>query len=624
MPKLALPILFAGLASTSPLAAQGPPVTFEDVTQSAFLNNASGGTSFGAGSWGDFDGDGDPDLWLSNHARLARLFQNQGDGTFVEVTGQMFPGVGATDSHGAVWGDFDRDGDLDLFESVGAMRGTGYNRLWRNDYPGPFVDVAQSRGLGFPDQRGRTPLWFDWNEDGLLDLVQASYPGTGSEDSIFTQLPSGLFQKVGAAEGFTPSGGDTRVVQLADLDADGKPELVFHDGAPFPTQAWNYSASGFTPMPLGSAQRGFKGAQDFVAADFDNDLDQDIYLTRDAWWVSSEVGIGQGGELRISVKVDAGGARIRFSCPGDLILKAPIKSPQDKIFLGQNRVPANANPVPLAFDDSRVLGINPGTPGVERALYLGRDPAGDTWQLDLASDREEFINVVVQSASPIQILDAPKNEYGFADAMLIQNEAAGIDAKVLSNQLKGRGAVAGDFDNDGDLDLYVVRSGTAVNQANVLLENIGGGQYRPWSRDAGVLGTLRGVGDNVSLVDYDEDGFLDLFLTNGFADDTLALNAPVVLLRNEGNGHHWLQIDLDGTSSNPSGIGAVVYVRTAAGTQRRDQMGGVHRFTQNHERLHFGLGDETLVQEIRVCWPNGHIQTLTNVSVDQILTIQQP
>jgi hypothetical protein len=92
-------------------------IKFKDVSADAGINHA--GQSFGA-SWGDFDADGWPDLWVGNHDSKPTLYLNKQDGTFENIIDQVWSGDPNADTHGAAWADFDNDGDQDLIELVGA------------------------------------------------------------------------------------------------------------------------------------------------------------------------------------------------------------------------------------------------------------------------------------------------------------------------------------------------------------------------------------------------------------------------------------------------------------------------------------------------------------------------
>ena len=180
-----------------------------------------------------------------------------------------------------------------------------------------------------------------------------------------------------------------------------------------------------------------------------------------------------------------------------------------------------------------------------------------------------------------------------------QTEVSGLRPSLV-----GSGAVAADFDNDGDVDLYTI---------DFLHENQGDGTFIsiPDARGAAFPSTDDITA--VTTVDYDVDGFIDLFVT--------ALPAPGRLLRNQGNGNHWLEIDLEGTISNRDGIGASVYVTAGGKTQLREQSGGVHKWSQNHQRLHFGIGDNTVIDTIEIRWPSGRVQHFDNVAADRLIQI---
>ena len=211
------------------------------------------------------------------------------------------------------------------------------------------------------------------------------------------------------------------------------------------------------------------------------------------------------------------------------------------------------------------------------------------------------------------------------DDRLLFNTAQGLvnasGGSGISNNDNGQGVAVADFDNDMDVDIYVVRgiNGTG-NLANLLYENQGDGTFVAVPNAGGAEGTTVGIGDNVTTADYDVDGFVDLFVTNGTSSAT---DGPQQLFRSQGNGNSWLQIDLTGVVSNADGIGAQVYVTAGGVTQRRDQMGGVHERSQNHSRLHFGLAQNAQIDLIEIFWPSGATQRIENISANQVLSITE-
>ena len=121
--------------------------------------------------------------------------------------------------------------------------------------------------------------------------------------------------------------------------------------------------------------------------------------------------------------------------------------------------------------------------------------------------------------------------------------------------------------------------------------------------------------------DYDVDGFMDLFVTNGLhlypEPPNYTSGGPDKLFRNLGNANHWAEFDLRGTVSNRDGIGATVIVTAGGKTQRREANGGYKRWAQNDRRLHFGLGPNSTMN-VSVRWPSGTVNNYANVPADRL------
>ena len=160
-----------------------------------------------------------------------------------------------------------------------------------------------------------------------------------------------------------------------------------------------------------------------------------------------------------------------------------------------------------------------------------------------------------------------------------------------------------DYDNDGFLDLYIVNEG----QDNQLFHNDGDGTFTDVTDEAWPLG----VSDGVVWADYDNDGDLDLA-------------APNVVIRNDlSTGNHWLDVHLMGTCTNTSAIGARISLTANGLTQTREISGKEARLSQGSLIAHFGMGPADLIDTLQIRWPSGYAQTMENISSDQVIEIRE-
>jgi len=180
--------------------------------------------------------------------------------------------------------------------------------------------------------------------------------------------------------------------------------------------------------------------------------------------------------------------------------------------------------------------------------------------------------------------------------------------------------VAADLDNDADVDLFVQCTSHLNDTPDRVFLNRGSGTFQEVAVAEANRPAVSGRGDTVTVADFDRDGFLDMFLTHG-ENGGPGKAGPHRLLRNRGGGGHWLQVDLQGVISNPAGIGATVQIVADGTTQIRVQDGGLHKYAQDHARLHFGLGTAETVDTLIVRWPSGIEQLLGPVAADQLVTV---
>jgi hypothetical protein len=180
-------------------------------------------------------------------------------------------------------------------------------------------------------------------------------------------------------------------------------------------------------------------------------------------------------------------------------------------------------------------------------------------------------------------------------------------------------AVWADFDNDGFLDLYVTRSDANghSNAPNVLFLNQRNGTFRDETALAHAAGTTVGRGDTAAVADFDQNGFQDLLLANGSTKSP----GPFQLLRNEGTANHWLRI-IPLTATGSIALGTKVWATSNGVTQYREFFDNNSAPTSHELVVHFGTGNAGSVDLLRVQWDDGTSTTLQGVATNQVIVLQ--
>lgn len=435
------------------------------------------GSGYGV-AWGDYDNDGDQDLYVSNYSFGSKLYRNDGGGVFTSPFASTTPPNDNFDGTGVAWGDYDNDGDLDLYL---AQANGQANKLFRNDGGGVFTDATNGLPLG---DTGTTYgiAWGDYDNDGDIDLYIANF---GSANKLLRNDGGGVFVD---ATGGTPLGdaGDGCGVVWGDYDNDGDLDLYLVNGSYQANKLFRNDGGGsfsdVTGPPLNDALFGIGAAW----GDYDNDGDLDLYLV-------------------------------------------------------------NGN-----------MGAN----------KLFRNNGGGS----------------------------------FTD----------VTSGPLGDASSGYGCAWGDYDNDGDLDLYLTNGGSPSN--NKLFRNDGGGVFV--DATSPILGDPS-TGIGVAFGDYDNDGDIDLYVAHNYPGQNK-------LFRNEiGTANHWLHVDLVGTTSNSSAIGTRLRIVVGVISQIREISGGSGFCSQNSLTAEFGLGLTMLVDTLEIMWPSGQADTLTALAADQLVTIYE-
>jgi hypothetical protein len=183
-----------------------------------------------------------------------------------------------------------------------------------------------------------------------------------------------------------------------------------------------------------------------------------------------------------------------------------------------------------------------------------------------------------------------------------------------------------DYDNDGWLDLFIANGhvypeieqaspGTHYKQVNSLFHNEGGRRFLETETLADIAELPPRVGRGVAFADFDNDGFVDVLVANN--------GDPPLLLRNGGNGNHFVNFKLVGTKSNRDAMGARIRIRSGGTTQIREIAGGGSYLSQSDLRANFGVGRAQSVESIEITWPSGQSQRFRDLPVDHFYVVHE-
>jgi hypothetical protein len=481
----------------------------------------------------DFDGDGwmdiyavngrylegisDPDSRYKNVRTTSRLYRNKGDGTFEDVTEKA--GVGAFGyGMGVAVGDYDNDGHPDIY-----VTNFGKNILYHNNGNGTFTDVTAKAGVAC-GQWSVGAIWIDYDKDGYLDLFVGNYLEFDNKYRLFYEAD----------------------VYPGPLAYPGQLSVLYHN---------NHDGT-FTDV---SAKAGInkKGrAMGVLSADYDDDGWPDIFVANDA--MQNYMYHNNGNGTFTEVGIECGTA------------------------FGQH-----GNAVSSMGGD-----------------FADFDGDG---KLDLMVPAMNYIGIFRNLGR------------GLFEEISVPTGVARVSAQFWS-----WGGDFMDFDNDGWPDLLIANGDghrLSEKQEQLLMRNVAGpsGQrvFVDVSRSVGPYFDTRSVARGLATGDFDNDGDLDFFVLN--------IDQPSVLLRNDGgNRNNWITLQLIGTKSNRDGIGAKVTVRSGDFIQVAEKMSASSYLSQNDPRLHFGLGQRTMVDEVTIQWPSGRTQKLKEVKANQFLKVIEP
>lgn len=535
-------------SAARPAPSQGTArIQFSDATQAAGIrfrhNSGAFGRKYLPETMGsgvvvfDADGDGWQDVlfvqstdWPGRPKRAASvpaLYRNNGNGTFTDITRNAGLAVEIY-GLGAAVADFDNDGDADVY-----LTALGPNRLFRNRGSGQFEDVTAGAGVGDPGFSS-SALWFDYDRDGRVDLFVGNYVEWSRENDLFCTLD-------GQAKSYcTPESYKGQSPTLYRNRGDGTFEDVTR-------KAGLHDASN---KMLGVA-----------LIDYDDDGHLDVFAANDTQ--PNRLFRNRGNGTFEDVAVTAG----------------------------------------VAFDES---GVARAGMGVDAADYDG----SGRQSLVIGNFSNQMMALYANEGKGLFIDEAPRSAIGQASLLTLTFGCFFFDADLdgLLDIFAANGHVADDIER--------VQRQVSYAQRPHLFRNTGSGRFAEITAQAGAALARPMVARGAAYGDYDGDGDLDVFVTANNGPARLLRNDSA------GTGN-LLRLQLIGRRSNRDGIGARVTVSAAGRELRQMVKTGSSYLSQSELPLTVGLGTATAADRVQIRWPGGQVDTLGRVAANQLVAVEE-
>lgn len=540
---------FIVLALSSPRASavnQSAGVRFTDITEQAgitfkhvstpekryIVESMSGGVAFI-----DYDNDGYLDIYFVNSLTIdlvklkektkSALYRNRGDGTFADVTEKA--GVGDIGwGMGAAVGDYNNDGFQDIYVTC-----VGPNRLLKNNGDGTFTDATQKAGVSDP-RWSAGAAFVDYDADGWLDLFVSNYVSFDFDN--------------------LPEFGKDKTCQFKGLAVQCGPRGLPGDGDSLYRNNGDGTFADVTKKAGASDPNGYYG-MGVIASDFDEDGLVDIFVAND-------------------------------STPNFL-----YKNNGDGTFKE------------IGFLSGTALSENGGAQGSMGVTVADYDHDG---RLDLfVTNFDDEYNTLYRN----------DGNNSFTDVSYKAKIAA------VSLAYVGWGTKFFDYDNDGWADLFVANGHVYpqiknFHQRNFVHRNNRDGTFTEVAEQLGAPFAEKRAGRGAVFGDVDNDGDVDIVVNN-------LGGAPQLLRNDGGNTGHAVLIKTIGVKSNRDGVGARVKVVSGDLIQKDEVRSGDSYISQSDLRLHFGLERRTKIDLIEIRWPSGAVDRVTDAKVNKVLTIKE-
>lgn len=450
--------------------------------------------SYSGCAWIDYNNDGLPDLyWIRGG-----LFKNLGNGHFEKITDSNLK----TDAgYGTTWSDFNNDGWIDCFISGGSSRGSS---LHKNNGDGTFTKITSGPLMDSLQLRGWGSAFADINDDGFTDIVIAA--------------PFG-FAGITDANKLLLNTGDDNFIRLDT-------SIICIGTAPYTVPSFS---------------------------DYDMDGDMDCF-------------IGSG--------------------PANGTIAPDYLYRNQSIETGSGGWFTKITTAPIATDP------------VDGQLWNWIDYDND-------GDLDAYLTNYTGTSGGTGMANNLYRNNGGTFTKMSDDEAG----PIVSDQGLSLSSVWEDFDNDGDLDCFVTNDGSSKCK---YYENNNDGSFTSISTEPVVIATASFYGATAG--DYDRDGDVDLFVSATGSGKGLFMNNA------SGNGNNWVNFSLEGTGSNRSAIGARINVKAKINGndvwQLREISSQNSFNSMNSLNVEFGFGDATIIDSLIIYWPSGIIDACSDIELN--------
>ncbi|MCK6614763.1 MAG: FG-GAP-like repeat-containing protein [Ignavibacteriaceae bacterium] len=446
----------------------------------------------------------------------------------------------------------------------------------------------------------RAVNWIDYDNDGDLDLFVTNGPQGGQNNFLYRNEGNEVFTKITDSP-VTLDNRSSDGSTWGDYDNDGDEDLYVTNWYGQPNLLYINNGNGTFTQITGSAvstNNTFSEAASW--GDMDNDGDLDLYVCN------------SDGDRRNNLYRNNGDGSFTRITTGAAVTETYFSRNADWIDINNDGKPDLFVTNEGNQHENVYYGNGDGT-FTKAVLAPLTTSAGNTtsssWE-DVDNDGDFDLLIV---------------NYNDQNNKLFLNNGNGtftesVQGSLVSDGGDSFGSVMGDIDNDGDVDIYITNAFSSAGRVkNFLYINDGNGNFTRDTADISAVETGWSYGS--AMGDYNNDGWLDLFVAKCF--DNSENNS---LFRNNGGANSWIKINLEGTVSNSSAIGAIVRVKTMKNgipLWQSRRVAGSSGYCGQTLQLHFGLADAQVTDSVLVEFPSGVRQVLTQIAANQTLSITE-